>query len=83
MPNPASATTCSKPPSRRCYILYLVLSNFSLLTGFESFAVNLFIGGLMFIVGVIGYLVAVFKDKKGALVDPVSIDVEEEAASEA
>ena len=56
---------------------------FSLLTGFESFAVNLFIGGLMFIVGVIGYLVAVFKDKKGALVDPVSIDVEEEAASEA
>ncbi len=65
------------------YILYLVLSNFSLLTGFESFAVNLFIGGLMFIVGVIGYLVAVFKDKKGALVDPVSIDVEEEAASEA
>lgn len=65
------------------YILYLVLSNFSLLTGFESFAVNLFIGGLMFIVGIIGYFVAVFKDRKGALVDPVSIDVEEEAASEA
>lgn len=65
------------------YILYLVLSNFSLLTGFESFAVNLFIGGLMIIVGVIGYFVAIFKDRKGALVDPVSIDVDEEVADAA
>ena len=65
------------------YILYLVLSNFSLLTGFESLPVNLFIGGLMFIVGIIGYFVAIFKDRKGALVDPVSIDVEEEATDAA
>lgn len=58
------------------YILYLVLSNFSLLSGFEEFSINLFLGGLMLIVGVIGYIVAIVLDKKGTLTDPVSIEVE-------
>ena len=57
-------------------ILYLVLSNFNLLTGYDNMAVNLLLGGIMLIVGVLGYVVAVVKDKKGNLVDPVSIDVE-------
>ena len=59
------------------YVLWLVLSNFPLLTGFESMPVNIVLGGLMLIVGVIGYAVAVSKDKKGQLADPVSIDVDE------
>ena len=58
------------------YILFLVLSNFNLLTGFEDFGVNLFLGCLMLIIGVIGFIVAVVLDKKGALTDPVSIEVE-------
>ena len=58
------------------YVLFLVLSNFTLLTGFESLPVNLFLGGLMLIVGVIGYIVAVWMDKKGQLADPVSIEVD-------
>ena len=58
------------------YILYLVLSNFNLLTGFEDFGVNLFLGCLMLIIGVIGFIVAVVLDKKGSLTDPVSIEVE-------
>ena len=59
------------------YVLWLVLSNFPLLTGFESIPVNVFLGGLMLIIGVIGYFVAVAKDRKGKLADPVSIDVDE------
>ena len=58
------------------YILFLVLSNFNLLTGFEDFGVNLFLGCLMLIIGVIGFIVAVVLDKKGSLTDPVSIEVE-------
>ena len=58
------------------YILYLVLSNFNLLTGFEDFGVNLFLGCLMLIIGVIGFIAAVVLDKKGSLTDPVSIEVE-------
>lgn len=60
------------------YVLFLVLSNFSLLTGYEDVFVNVFIGGLMVIVGIIGYAIAIAKDKNGTLVDPVDIDVEEE-----
>lgn len=55
------------------YILYLVLSNFGLMTGFESTLVNVLIAGLMIIVGIVGYIYAVGKDKKGELVDPVNI----------
>ena len=58
------------------YILYLVLSNFNLLSGYEEFGINLFLGGLMLVIGVIGYIVAVVLDKKGALTDPVDIEVE-------
>lgn len=58
------------------YVLYLVLSNFPLLTGFEGLPVNLLLGGLMLIVGIVGYVVAVTLDKKGKLADPVSIEVE-------
>lgn len=58
------------------YILYLVLSNFSLLSGFEEFGINLFLGGLMVIVGIIGYIVAIVLDKRGTLMDPVDIEVE-------
>ncbi len=58
------------------YILFLVLSNFNLLTGFEDFGVNLFLGCLMLIIGVIGFIIAVVLDKKGSLTDPVSIEVE-------
>lgn len=58
------------------YILFLVLSNFNLLTGFEEFGINLFLGCLMLIIGVVGYIVAVVLDKKGNLTDPVSIEVE-------
>ena len=58
------------------YVLYLVLSNFPLLTGFEGLPVNLFLGGLMLIVGIVGYVVAVVLDKKGKLADPVSIEVD-------
>ena len=58
------------------YILFLVLSNFNLLTGFEDFGVNLFLGCLMLIIGVIGFIIAVILDKKGSLTDPVSIEVE-------
>jgi amino acid transporter len=57
-------------------ILVLVLSNFSLLTGSESLLVNILLAGLMIIVGLIGYFVAVALDKKGKLEDPVSIEVE-------
>ena len=32
----------------------------------------------MVIVGIIGYAIAIAKDKNGTLVDPVDIDVEEE-----
>ena len=60
------------------YVLFLVLSNFSLLTGYEDVFVNVFIGGLMVLVGIIGYAIAIAKDKNGTLVDPVDIDVEEE-----
>ena len=60
------------------YVLFLVLSTFSLLTGYEDVFVNVFIGGLMVIVGIIGYAIAIAKDKNGTLVDPVDIDVEEE-----
>ncbi|MDD6786089.1 MAG: hypothetical protein PUD81_07555, partial [Eggerthellales bacterium] len=58
------------------YILFLVLSNFNLLSGYEEFGINLFLGGLMLIIGVIGYIVAIILDKKGALTDPVDIEVE-------
>ena len=37
-----------------------------------------FIVGLIVIVGIIGYAIAIAKDKNGTLVDPVDIDVEEE-----
>lgn len=58
------------------YILWLVLSNFSLLSGYESLVINVILGGLMLVVGVIGYFVAIAKDKKGTLTDPVDIEVE-------
>ena len=58
------------------YILFLVLSNFNLLTGFEEFSTNLILGGLTLIIGVIGFIAAVVLDKKGVLTDPVSIEVE-------
>ena len=61
------------------YVMWLVLSNFTLLTGFESLPINLLLGGFMIIIGVIGYLVAVNLDKKGRLADPQSIDVEDVA----
>lgn len=60
------------------YVLYLVLSNFTLLTGFESLPVNLLLGGLMIIVGIVGFFIALSYDKKGKLADPVSINVDED-----
>lgn len=58
------------------YVLWLVLSNFPLLTGFDSLPVNLFLGGLTLIVGIIGFIIAIQMDKRGKLSDPVSIEVE-------
>ncbi len=55
------------------YILYLVLSNFGLMTGFENAAINIFLAGLVVIVGIIGYFIAIYKDKKGLLVDPKDV----------
>lgn len=54
-------------------ILFLLLANFSLLSGYENLAINIFLAGITVIVGVIGYIVAVQKDKKGQLVDPTDI----------
>ena len=64
------------------YVMFLVLSNFTLLTGYESLPINLLLGGLMVIVGVIGFVVAANLDKKGKLADPQSIDVEDVAEVE-
>jgi len=58
------------------YIMYLVLSNFSLLTGYENVAINIALGGLMIIIGIAGFIYAVHKDKKGTLTDPVNIEVD-------
>lgn len=59
------------------YVLWLVLSNFSLLTGFESIGINVVLACLTIIIGVAGYFIAVNLDKKGKLADPQSIDVED------
>ena len=58
------------------YIAVLVISNFSLLTGLDNMVLNVLFGGLMLIVGVIGYIVSYMKDKKGTLADAASIEVE-------
>ncbi len=55
------------------YVLYLVVSNFSVVTGYESTAVNVCLAGLMVIVGIFGFIYAVWKDKKTGLVDPADI----------
>ena len=55
------------------YILFLLLANFSLLSGYESLAINIFIAGITVIIGIIGYIVAIQKEKKGLLVDPTDI----------
>ncbi len=57
-------------------ILYLVLSNFSLLAGCENIGINLFLGGFVVIIGIAGYFVALARDRKERLVDPVSINAE-------
>ena len=58
------------------YILFLVLSNFSLLTGYENLAINILLGGLMILIGIAGYIYAIYKDKNGTLTDPVNIEVD-------
>ena len=59
------------------YILYLVLANFGLMTGFESAPINIFLAALMVVVGIIGYFIAISKDKQGKLADPADIDVDD------
>ncbi len=58
------------------YILYLVISNFGLMTGYESVVINTILASLMIIVGICGYIFAVWKDKKDGLVDPADIVTE-------
>lgn len=56
------------------YILVLVLSNFSLLTGYDNIIMNN-LPMLLIIIGIAGYCYAVHKDHQGTLVDPMDIDV--------
>lgn len=56
------------------YIVVLVVSNFSLLTGSASILVNSLPVALL-LVGVVGYIYATHLDKQGKLVDPMDIDV--------
>ena len=62
------------------YVTFLLVTNFGSLTGVPNDAVNVFLACLMWIIGVIGYVVSAVKDKNGTLADPASIDADGEIA---
>lgn len=60
-----------------CYIAFLVISNFALLTGLDNMVLNIVFACLMWIIGICGFIASVVKDKRGTLADPTTIEVDE------